>query len=356
MRQLERVFIAFSLCVLVLILIVELLPSNDPDLMEDPRLIENFLEASYKPKYKGKSIFFIETKRQDDRVLRLTNRQACCIEAAGKDLRRNVFCLKMIDISTALTNPDSDIFVLFSYEVGFFNSTLMPLVDVLLSYKNVHLAYFNLFEYAKNTPLEQWIQTDTLFNSNYYVQHSSDIFRFLTLWKYTGTYLDLDVIIKQNTSVVGTNFACIQSAGIINSAIMNLDWGIGRSIAEKYFKQVIAHFDGSVFTANGPDMMSKIFKEMCDISNTQGMHRKLCKGFELLPSSSCYAIEYFNYLKFFEEQYLNEVMSKTKNSLAIHFWNFASSWKMLPTQSNAALINIAEQFCPRILSVSGEFF
>lgn len=257
---------------------------------------------------------------------------------------------------TALSNPSSDIFVLFSYEVGYFNTSSLPFIDVLLSYKNVRMAYFDLFEYAQNSPLEEWIQTDTLFTSSYYVQHLSDVLRFLTLWRYTGTYLDLDVVLKQKIRSVGTNFACIQSVGIINSAIMNLDRNLGRSIAEKYFEEIIAHFNGSVFAANGPDMMSRIIEEMCDISSPQGMVRESCGGFKILPTSACYSIEYFNYFKFFEEQYLNEVMEATENSFAIHFWNFASSWKMIPIHSNAALINIAEQHCPRILSSSVEFF
>lgn len=49
----------------------------------DKKLVENILEASYKPKNNGKSIFFIETKKHEDKVLTLSPRQACSIESAG---------------------------------------------------------------------------------------------------------------------------------------------------------------------------------------------------------------------------------------------------------------------------------
>lgn len=50
----------------------------------EPKLLENILTAKYQPRRGGKSIFFIETKKIEDKVLALTNRQACSIEAAGE--------------------------------------------------------------------------------------------------------------------------------------------------------------------------------------------------------------------------------------------------------------------------------
>ena len=94
------------------------------------------------------------------------------------------------------------------------------------------------------------------FNSQHILRHISDILRILTLWKYSGTYFDLDVIVKKPISQRGKNFACIQEDGLINSAIVNLDSKLGKSIAEKNFKQVSEHFDGNVWSGNGPEVLS----------------------------------------------------------------------------------------------------
>jgi lactosylceramide 4-alpha-galactosyltransferase len=80
---------------------------------------------------------------------------------------------------------------LFTSQVGFRNTTKLPIIDALLSYPNIHLNYLNITKYAENTPLEDWIQTDKLFRSKYVVSHTSDVVRFLSLFKFGGTHIDL---------------------------------------------------------------------------------------------------------------------------------------------------------------------
>ena len=80
---------------------------------------------------------------------------------------------------------------MFTSQVGFRNTTRLPIIDALLSYPNVHLNYLNITKYAENTPLEDWIKTDTLFRSQYVISHTSDVARFLSLFKYGGTHIDL---------------------------------------------------------------------------------------------------------------------------------------------------------------------
>lgn len=194
------------------------------------------------------------------------------------------------------------------------------------------------------------------FQSSFVIHHVSDVLRILTLWKYTGTYLDLDVIIKKPISTVGSNFACIQNDGLINSAIVNLDSTLGRSIAEKNFDEVIAHFNGNSWTGNGPEVLSNIVKKMCNTTDPNKLHRQNCQGFEVLPSKACYAVHYSDWKQFFEEKYLNEVLESTKDSLAIHFWNYLSGGEKLSTRSNTGYIAIAKEFCPRVLAASGDVF
>lgn len=57
---------------------------SSPTLINDTRMLENILTARVQPKNDGTSIFFIESNRTDDLVLKLNARQACSIEAAGK--------------------------------------------------------------------------------------------------------------------------------------------------------------------------------------------------------------------------------------------------------------------------------
>jgi len=65
----------------------------------------------------------------------------------------------------------------------------------MLSYSNVRIWKLDISEYIKGTPLENWDFMSKVKSSRWPVVHSSDILRYLTLWKYGGTYLDLDFVI-----------------------------------------------------------------------------------------------------------------------------------------------------------------
>lgn len=257
---------------------------------------------------------------------------------------------------SALTNPELDVFLLFTYDVGFFNKSRLPLVDALLSYRNIYLNYLNVVEYAENSPLEAWLKSGKVYNSSHIVEHVSDVLRILTLWKYGGTYLDLDVIITKQVSSIGTNFACMESGNQVNSAIVNLDAKLGRSIAEKNFERVIAHFNGNSWAGNGPKILSDLVKEMCNTTDQSQMTRDKCNGFEVLPTEACYAVNYNEWMKFFEEKSLQEVIKRTENSFAVHFWNHMSGNGKLSTNSSSAYIKFAKEFCPRVLAASGANF
>ena len=47
--------------------------------------------------------------------------------------------------------------------------------------------------YVEKTPLENWLAKGKLFDSEYIVAHTSDVFRYISLWKYSGTHLDLGI-------------------------------------------------------------------------------------------------------------------------------------------------------------------
>lgn len=107
-------------------------------------------------------------------------------------------------------NPGREVFVLFTSQVGFRNQTQLPIIDAILSYPNVHFNYLNITQYAEQTPLEEWMRNGKLFRSKYLVSHTSDVLRFLSLWKYGGTYLDLDTVTMKPFGALRPNFAGAQ--------------------------------------------------------------------------------------------------------------------------------------------------
>lgn len=102
------------------------------------------------------------------------------------------------------------------------------LVKMIQKHKNIHLKYLDAYQFSKNTPLETWIRSNKLSKSKFVISHTSDVLRLLTLWKYGGTYLDLDVIVIKNLN--STNYACPESQNIVNGAIFSLDKQRGKEI------------------------------------------------------------------------------------------------------------------------------
>lgn len=50
----------------------------------DSKTLEVIFKAKHKPKYNGKSIFFLETHINTNKTISLSPRQACSVESAGK--------------------------------------------------------------------------------------------------------------------------------------------------------------------------------------------------------------------------------------------------------------------------------
>lgn len=95
-----------------------------------------------------------------------------------------------------MLNPNWDVFILFASPVGLLNGTnsTPPIVKALQSYPNIYFRNINLWTYSLNTPLEDWFLSDKLFMSQYLNSHVSDFLRYVTLYKFGGTYLDLGTL------------------------------------------------------------------------------------------------------------------------------------------------------------------
>jgi lactosylceramide 4-alpha-galactosyltransferase len=116
-----------------------------------------------------------------------------------------------------------EIYFMFGTNSDGVNMKYSEILEALLSYPNIHFRYFNPLEFSKGTILENFFKLGALEKSFFPLEHTSDVIRVLTLNKYGGQYLDLDVISLTPLSTINrSNFACWQDDLIANS-ILNLD-------------------------------------------------------------------------------------------------------------------------------------
>jgi hypothetical protein len=96
--------------------------------------------------------------------------------------------------SAADTNPNMKVYLLHTCPVHGDLGASPQYVKQMLSYPNVRVWKLTVPDYMKGTPLENWDFLGKVNSSLWPLQHSSDILRYVTLWKYGGTYADLDFV------------------------------------------------------------------------------------------------------------------------------------------------------------------
>lgn len=143
------------------------------------------------------SIFFHETSCKGG----LNSRQACSVESAAR------------------AHPDREIYVMFSAPVSKINLEDVS-IQILKKFSNVKFRRVHIVEYAKGTPVEKLVASGALNRTRWPISHTSDVLRFLTLYKWGGVYLDLDMIVAKPLDDLPKNWAARESDDTIASSVL----------------------------------------------------------------------------------------------------------------------------------------
>ncbi|KAH8392860.1 hypothetical protein KR215_004648, partial [Drosophila sulfurigaster] len=292
----------------------------------------------------GRSIFFLETNcisGTKHHPLELTARQTCAIESAAKH------------------NPNFQVFVLFASPRYQQKEGEQPLIDAILSYPNVQLRQLNLMRFAVGTPIEDWLKDGKLFKSDYPIVHISDLLRLLTLYRFGGIYLDLDVVLLRSLEQVPLNFAGAESDTHVANGVLSLaPTDFGHQFATSCLREFQQHFDGGDWGNNGPGVVTRVAKRICATQSIEVMQTdpKRCMGFKVFNRSTFYEVGWVDWRHFFEPQYMEQTLQRTKDSLLIHVWNKHSHQMPIKVGSETAYGKYAEQNCPKAYAAAGEYF
>lgn len=286
-----------------------------------------------------KNIFFLETSCTSSQKgkIYLSPRQACAVESAAR------------------MNPDMEVYLLFASPgvIKDEHSESDRMLKVLSEYHNVKLMHFNLKRYVQDTKVEGlWVNGD-IQNSNYPITHASDILRFLTLWKYGGIYLDLDVIVTKNLSTLPENFAGVEDNYLGSAA---LGFGLhqsGREYINDCLEELSTNFDGKNWGNNGPHLITRVMFRRCSQFKQELLIRMgSCEDFVFLPPSAFYLLPYYLWNMYFEEKYKDALMSYVeKSSYLVHIWNKLSVDTPIPKENvNVPYLSFAMKYCPGVVS------
>lgn len=180
----------------------------------------------------------------------------------------------------------------------------------------------------------------------------------LILWRYGGTYLDLDIVTLRSLADLPPNYIG-RDIGGINNAVLNSDaHGIGHQIMEKCLAEFQAHFNGHIWSFNGPKLIRRVILKHCNITEKE-LSEHGCQGFKLYSAKAFYPVYWRNWLEYFDPSKMTATLAKTKNSYLVHIWNKVSKAEkaMKSDKPNSAYAYFVKENCPRVYgSVEGQYF
>ncbi|CAG9785959.1 unnamed protein product [Diatraea saccharalis] len=278
---------------------------------------DDILETADCLEFPANSIFFHETSCKGS----LDSRQACSVESAAR------------------IHAHWNINVLF---IAPATKDTLGKARFLQEMNNVKFFRIHLKKYSTGTPLEDFVAKGTLNRTRWRISHASDVLRYLTLFKWGGIYLDLDVIVAKPFTDLSRNWAARESTTAVAAGAMAFSRdSLGRSVAEATVRDIIRNYRGDVWGHNGPGVITRVLKEMCSTADATKMSAATCNGFEVYSPNFFYPIDWQRAKIYFEPGVL-----PTKDAYAYHFWNHITQHYKMEKGSSYEIL--AKKYCPTV--------
>ncbi|CAH0563715.1 unnamed protein product [Brassicogethes aeneus] len=290
----------------------------------------------------GKKIFFHETSCNSDQTGKITINavQACSVESAAK------------------LNPDRAVYLLYLSSGVIKNEGSEPdrLLEALLSYNNVKIYHVDVMKYVRDTPAEVLFLKERVQRSEYQVSHASDVMRYLTLWKYGGVYLDLDVIVLKSFDELDENFSGAQLPTEIAAGVMGFgNSEIGKKYATDCLSDLVDNFDGFIWGANGPDVITRFASKLCNTEKGFDV-TKTCENFTVYGPEIFYPIPYYWWYYYFDGVHKKAGQNMIKNAHVLHVWkSMNTEYKQFRTEDSSIYTDYAKLFCPNVFEQLDEY-
>lgn len=117
----------------------------------------------------------------------------------------------------------------------------------------------------------------------------------------------------------------------------------------------MATFSPIWYSWNGPEMMTRVLKSLCNTLEVNEMSPTACKGFNVLPREKCFNLKYAEWRLLFDERKTQEVLERLKDSIIVHYWTSLSKSSIFPANTKNAFTELAGKLCPRVMQNVGEF-
>lgn len=274
-------------------------------------------------------IFFHETSCSTNREVELDFLEACAIESAAN------------------ANPHSDIYVLFASPRYMITKKSAVWIRILDSMETIHFHNVDIKKYVAETPAKSWWDSGEIFTSNRVDTEISDFIKFLSLFKYGGTSVDLDVISLKSFDKL-SNFAGVfrHQRNLIGNKVFNFDnSSSGRQIAKHCIHEFISNFNQSDELQYGPSVITRVLENVCSTKKISEMTPDRC-NFTVFPEP-----------KFHPFEHLVDVQNLAPNDLSIIEGSYAAHFPqkaidLIHDKAINVFKTIAKTYCSKVYSAA----
>ena len=267
------------------------------------------------------SFFLVETSGR----IQLTSKELCVLESVAKYHPTN-------QVYLLLTSP---IFQDENFEV------------VKKKYGNLQAKYLHVPSLIYGSPISDLSWIEIIENSKYSVSHLSDLIRYLILYNFGGTYLDLDALVIKALPNL-TNFLGRESLQYEYLAAGVLRFQRDHPILVRFLQYLKYNFDGQDWSANGPTLVTRVMQELCRTPALSQMTSDTCLGIHVFDPQAFYPVPWRNW----KDLYKTELNHELNDSYSVHLWGRHSRQiKLEDLPEKTAIIKLAKTHCPITLNI-----
>ncbi|KAL7636313.1 UNVERIFIED_CONTAM: hypothetical protein RMT77_013072 [Armadillidium vulgare] len=252
--------------------------------------------------------------------------------------------------SAATTHPNSSVDIFMTAREFKMSVVARRLLD---TYGNIKLFYLDASKLYLESPMKWWYQRKTWKRSKWPNTNFNDPLRWLLLWKYGGTYLDMDVIVIQNLDYE-KNFAGLESKYLVGAGVLRFTKN--HPLVKDCVQKMAKTFNGSVWGANAPKLLTNTLTERCGKKLLSGDLQN-CTDVKVFNPKVFYPIQWKDWEKYFnDDEELSQKLLNDPEIKAFHLWNFLSHNSPVVLKGSSPYAIAAKKFCPIIVSEVGSQF
>ncbi|CAG9584929.1 unnamed protein product [Danaus chrysippus] len=262
-----------------------------------------------------RSIFFHQTSCPAN----LTSRQVCSIESAAR------------------THPAWQINVIFSGPV---HLETVNGVELLRRFSNIKFWMINIKEFSKNTPLEGLVNSGILSKCQWGMERTRDVLKYLSLYKFGGIFLDLDIVIARSLGSLARNWAARENANKVGDGILAISKNsIGHNMTNVAIRYIVSIYKNNHWCKESQDVVMGVLQKLCSTNDANYMSSATCNGFEVYGSQFFYPIG-----KQSAREYFVPGEVQDHSAYIYHLWGDVTNGYKISKSSPYS--KLARRFCP----------